>query len=150
MSRSFVIVLVAGLGACGTSAPPAALPDAIAQCDNPEIGIDCGSCATQSVCTQCYDTVDAAGLSTFHSLQRCILCGACYNSCNVVSSGVCTSGPADRGVCDIGGPSEAACNACQKCAQDGPCGAEASTCVGNPACLDYVRFAGTVCGALPP
>jgi hypothetical protein len=149
MPRAYLITLVAALGACGTSAPPTGLPDAIAQCDDAQIGSDCGSCLTQSVCTQCYETVDAPGLPTFHALQKCILCGACYHACNVATAGVCTSGPDDRGVCDIGGPSESACDTCLKCAQDGPCSPDADACVADPQCLDYVRFAGAVCGALP-
>ncbi len=101
-------------------------------------GADCTQCPNQSACYTCTATAHPAGVADYNALASCILCSACYVTCQGdAQMGFCGP-PGPVGPCDVGAP-QTGCNACEQCAVNSVCQATLDACMQNQDCLAILQ-----------
>jgi hypothetical protein len=119
-------------------------------CASPQGSGDCSNCANQATCQMCFETVDADGVTQYDALTSCIVCTACYNSCNSASLGGACTAPTYVGACDTDTTgSQSDCTKCEMCAAAASCYSAVGDCQSNTECQDILQNLNTTCGSLP-
>jgi hypothetical protein len=100
--------------------------DAGNPCSN---GTDCSICGNTNDCITCNMTKYDGGIALFNDLGNCVVCVACYTTCNGAQSS-CPM-PTGMDTCDVG-----SCGTCSPCsmASTGKCGSQKAACDANPDC----------------
>jgi hypothetical protein len=84
-------------------------------------GSDCSACADFNTCYDCDKANHPEGEQLFNAFIECVICEACYTSCDGATSG-CPMAPPTKDACDMASmPDMTACGdstmGCIKCAQ---------------------------------
>lgn len=96
---------------------------------------DCSMLKTFQDCSQCLTNLHPDAAQLYYDLVECVICEACYYTCNGNGSG-CPAAPPTKNVCDVGscGSSNDGCIACSF---SGMCATAYTDCGSSQDCVDF-------------
>ena len=108
--------------------------------------VDCTAEADFAACANCFAEEYPDGATLYNGLVECVICTACYTSCDGAGSG-CPMPPAMKDMCDTADMADPmACGdtmaGCIACAFGGTCVPQLGECQNNAECVDFANAIG--------